>query len=1161
MTMIADWLSGPLAESLFFALLHSLWQGAALAVLLLVILRCLPQDKPQVRYVATLLCFFGIMAGVCLTWSILRYPANLSDDGASSATPVIADVDSSIPDAIEVTSQHDAPATTRDAVTLSQFASADTSEKTSPSFSLAVAEFTPWIIALWMLGAGSFLVRSSRQVAAARRLTSGTPIEDATIRKLLDRLAAAIKLSQSVELLSVKGLSGPCVVGALKPTILIPASLVTGLTPDQWEAILAHELAHIRRRDYLVNLAQLVIESLLFFNPFVWWLSRQVRYEREACCDACAVRLTAEPIRYASVLVEVAERLRASSSSRALAPAAGFADERTGSLAGRVRRIVSPGSRSELKLWWPAGVGLLVLGLISVGLLQTGTDFAVAVAVDILTDEERVETLVESAQELGIAGTWHGVRPSDAQLTIRGTIETEGNEAAHPRVRIDSHVRQGRNNSQSTLATIDLNKTTEFSVTVDPGIVWLQFENADYAETFVGPYGAGDGPLIEGVRVVMTRGVNIPVAVVDEQGQPVPDARITAIPILNGGGSTSRTAPVTNENGRAVLKHTNPKMVYRLIVKARGFQEISARDGKLSADSPLRLELLHARPVLGSVTNQHGEPVAAAGIRIIRRRKPGMTRNYGRWRDPIATTDEQGRFRLTELLDGYKYDLLVVADGHALGIIPGVRAGDNDVRTKLGPPISVSGTIHGPVERLEELKGKRTIGWRLQFPAQLGDVDNGSLIIHDRVKCDVVDGVGTYTLPPMAAGELTLTVGEAVLKRELTQSIDNLAVDLSADAAFPDVPAKRSIRVTFTRDEEPVSPRGVLQVSNISPASKHHEQQSIPIEDGVAEARVYAPDRLLFNCEEMIGFWFGNHHPTTEILPGEGVFEISIPVHPAGAATGTVLSADGTPTVDASVSVRYKFSSESPGHRRNHGGGFHSRTNENGEFFVSPIPIGAECSIHASNGKYIVIGGEFEMTAEDVLPSFNIELGEAIDAKVRVLGPSGAPLVGQPVKLACRHPLAGHGWSPAETTNSRGEFTYRELNPELAGHYVAELNFTEDYVPTFVPLKFDRTTTVLRVEKGHVITGTLLDAHGEPLPGKTVLAHPVDWNALGRNSSGNVLYSYKPTSRTDAEGRFRFSNLPGVKMKLQGGPWDNAEVIVMPTTAEEAKPVTVQVPR
>jgi GWxTD domain-containing protein len=99
----------------------------------------------------------------------------------------------------------------------------------------------------------------------------------------------------------------PQVSGILRPVLLLPVSALTQVPPDQLEAILAHEFAHIRRHDYLVNLLQVVVECLLFYHPAVWWLSRRVREERELCCDAAAVDYCGDRAAYARALLALEE--------------------------------------------------------------------------------------------------------------------------------------------------------------------------------------------------------------------------------------------------------------------------------------------------------------------------------------------------------------------------------------------------------------------------------------------------------------------------------------------------------------------------------------------------------------------------------------------------------------------------------------------------------------------------------------------------------------------------------------------------------------------------------------------------------------------------------------------------------------------------------------
>jgi hypothetical protein len=136
----------------------------------------------------------------------------------------------------------------------------------------------------------------------------------------------------------------------LRPVVLLPASALTGLTPQQLEFLLAHELAHVRRHDYLVNLAQTAIETVLFYQPGVWWVSRQIRIEREHCCDDLAVTACGDVVGYARTLATL-ETVR--TGPRDLAVAANG-----GSLVARIRRLAHPG-RAE-RAAPPAWMGALV---------------------------------------------------------------------------------------------------------------------------------------------------------------------------------------------------------------------------------------------------------------------------------------------------------------------------------------------------------------------------------------------------------------------------------------------------------------------------------------------------------------------------------------------------------------------------------------------------------------------------------------------------------------------------------------------------------------------------------------------------------------------------------------------------------------------------------
>ncbi len=239
-----------------------------------------------------------------------------------------------------------------------------------------------------------------------RKLTrNGRPLgEDleATVRALAGRLGIA----RAIRLLESSAVPVPAVIGWLRPAILVPASTLAGLTPRQLEAVLAHELAHIRRHDYLVNLLQTVVETLLFYHPAVWWVSSQVRRERESCCDDLAVEVCGDRLGYARALADL-EGLRTPSPRLAMA-----ADG--GSLLDRIRRLVGAPARPSRRSWV---AGLLALSLLPMGLSFNYVRGSVD-AVDGSVDKDDSGSFSSETGDTGTVLTATGApgRPSDGAI-------------------------------------------------------------------------------------------------------------------------------------------------------------------------------------------------------------------------------------------------------------------------------------------------------------------------------------------------------------------------------------------------------------------------------------------------------------------------------------------------------------------------------------------------------------------------------------------------------------------------------------------------------------------------------------------------------------------------------------------------------------------------
>ena len=148
------------------------------------------------------------------------------------------------------------------------------------------------LVSGWLLGVVFFSARLTRSCWWVRsiRTRDNEPVEAAWL-ETLDDLRRRLGVSRPVRLLKSALVEVPTVIGWFRPVILLPAATLSGLTPGQLEAILAHELAHVRRLDYLVNAFQCLVETLMFYHPVAWWISRCIREERENCCDDLVIEV------------------------------------------------------------------------------------------------------------------------------------------------------------------------------------------------------------------------------------------------------------------------------------------------------------------------------------------------------------------------------------------------------------------------------------------------------------------------------------------------------------------------------------------------------------------------------------------------------------------------------------------------------------------------------------------------------------------------------------------------------------------------------------------------------------------------------------------------------------------------------------------------------
>lgn len=218
----------------------------------------------------------------------------------------------------------------------------------------------PAAVVVWLAGVLGFSIRLIGGWRLTARLRSASSLAPSAWQQTVEGLAAALRVKQGVQLLVSPLVEIPVVVGWLRPAILVPLEFLTGLPSDRVRAILAHELAHVLRNDYLVSILQGIAETVLFYHPAVWWISKQMRAEREQCCDDLAVAATGDLEAYARGLAELeARKLRHLN--------AGVAAN-GGSLVRRIRRLIDPSHAGAEDLPGPAAAwAMLFLWLAGVG--------------------------------------------------------------------------------------------------------------------------------------------------------------------------------------------------------------------------------------------------------------------------------------------------------------------------------------------------------------------------------------------------------------------------------------------------------------------------------------------------------------------------------------------------------------------------------------------------------------------------------------------------------------------------------------------------------------------------------------------------------------------------------------------------------------------------
>ncbi len=559
----------PIAQAVTGALLQFVWQGCLVAALLWAALFLLRKHSPNARYLAACAALALLAILPFATAFGLYTPATVSRESAVLTLTIRAVWSGNLP---------------------------------APQQFIAAAQ--PWILRLWLLGVTFLSIRlvwTGARIASLRQ--AATPAEP-YLNVVAVRIAQRMGTHRAVRLLISAIPDGPSLAGWIRPVILLPVSTLLNLTPEQLEAVLAHEIAHLARYDDLVNIAQSLIETILFYHPAVWWVSGRIRHERELCCDDLAVRTCGDALCYARALTTL-DKLRV----RAPRLALGTTD---GSLKFRIRRIVGAGNPPTSEIGQAALSGLLALCLT---LAAFTIDAHPAHGAPALSRKPQVEYPAAA-----IANGIQGTVPVNVVVDAAGTV-------SHARAL--GGPRELRAAAEQSVAALHLAPGPQ---RID---VAFQLAAATPADK------ASEKATLEGT--IMGPG-----------GKPLSKATVRLNPVGNPQGRQPLLAvtTVTDASGHFIFEQANPGR-YNVRAEHAGYISgllslVEPAPGQRIAD--LRLALIPMAIVSGRVVDEDGDPMEGVTVRrFVFRYSDGqrLPNTLGE-----TKTDDRGEFRMVGVSAG-----------------------------------------------------------------------------------------------------------------------------------------------------------------------------------------------------------------------------------------------------------------------------------------------------------------------------------------------------------------------------------------------------------------------------------------------------------------------------------------------------------------------------
>lgn len=1054
--------------------------------------------------------------------------------------------------------------------------------------------YWPSIVAgFWGVGVLAMLFRLVRVIAGLRKLQpSHSSVNDSVVnqlRAIIEDLSHRMKLRWPVRLVISDSVSVPGIVGTFWPTLLMPPAMLTGIPVEQLRIVVAHELAHARRLDFLVNLGQLLVESLLFFNPAVWWLSRQIRIEREACCDAVAVAATGSAVPVARTLLAIVDRLNESfgpDSAANFALAAGIqslaGDESPWSqtpLFDRVRRIVTPDQRPHIRVPWYTLVGVTVAYAgVSFGLYE-GADATVQIVRQALSPKERVEKIEELVASQGALARREGVpvaTPDEKApgklfpepVTVAGVVRTsDGSPLPVPLSVFGTFsapgivATEGFGNLNEPASEYRFSGTTSGQKRArgDTGTLSLHIgfradsdEAGRFAPTAIGPFPVKSGQVMDDVELILEPGFKGQLRVVDPSDHPISDAFLFGTFHVADASSYARlgeSQSTTNPDGLITIPSSTSKLAWTADVRAAGFQK-KRIDLTLQPDEIHTVRLTPARPSTIQMTSGvDGKPVAGVFAYNIldqgTHNGRGFNRQYNDPRDddseeylskhaPLyryGPSDSNGRLTLDSLADGNIYEFLIMAPGYGPTVLKEIKAGDKPVDLTLYPELSVSGQIIGDLSVL------RTRGRSAQKYLQYRNPDRRAILDAD---VEVRNGKGCFQIQHLGRGGFWLQLPDRTVARELTESIDNLVIDLN-EPAQDDQLGLSHVTSDARADEILKAPtrRVILRLTGTDPSIRidgeiragfiprdrpgAYRSANYEFRNGQIEFDVEVPTKIHWMGKDFSGYSVVLESEI-EVSVADEPFEAAIQLVPAGAVHGEVRLADG--------SLARKFQTYVlPVERID---GFNNRDvridsdDAPGEFLLRGLPLGHKYQalvIDERPGSVASLLSEpFQLDAAGPIADLKFQFEEGRTHTIQLMDREGQRVEGARTGGWFK-PTSRFSRSGGLHVDENGRIVMKHIPESIPGRMELQIRPAGGYVGRTIELDWSDLPDRISLVRGVSASGRLVDVEtGRGLADARFRLVPQPANAA--TSYQGIL------GRTDDEGNFSFDSLEPVNYQL-----------------------------